>query len=415
MKTIDEINHKISRGEAAVLTAAELKRQVADGEHLSVADVDVVTTATFGIMSGTLALMHIPVSAPGTFHHAEKAWINGVPAIPGPCPNERLGVVDLVVFGTARANQSYGGGHLFRDLVEGSEVEITVETGGRQISRNVTLAEMDLARIVTTRSAYMNYQALVNRKEGTERTIFSVRGISGPFREVTVSGCGDINPLQNDPQGRVIGVGSRVLLNGGMGYIMGTGTRSTRKHPNIAAFADMKEMAPEMMGGFVTSDGPECITSIGAAIPVLDDTILDSIRITNAGIPLPVADIEDRTAFTSSHYGEVWDHTDLVITYSPETCLQCEPCQAAAICPTRAIIPGEKIDPLRCVHCGTCLRECIGDAFSGNLGTITIDGRPVPITCRQSSRKHALRICHHLKALVMEGKFHLTGKCADLW
>ncbi|HPH35250.1 MAG TPA: homocysteine biosynthesis protein, partial [Methanoregulaceae archaeon] len=170
MKTIDEINHKISRGEAAVLTAAELKRQVADGEHLSVADVDVVTTATFGIMSGTLALMHIPVSAPGTFHHAAKAWLNGVPAIPGPCPNERLGVVDLVVFGTSRANQSYGGGHLFRDLVEGSEVEITVETGGRQISRNVTLADMDLARIVTTRSAYMNYQALVNREEGTERT-----------------------------------------------------------------------------------------------------------------------------------------------------------------------------------------------------------------------------------------------------
>ena len=119
MKSIEDINQKISRGEAAVLTAAELKRRIAEGEHLTVSDVDVVTTATFGIMSGTLALLHIHVSEPGTFHHAEKAWLNGVPAIPGPCPNERIGVVDLVVFGTSRANPSYGGGHLFRDLVEG--------------------------------------------------------------------------------------------------------------------------------------------------------------------------------------------------------------------------------------------------------------------------------------------------------
>ncbi|HOB60251.1 MAG TPA: methanogenesis marker 16 metalloprotein [Methanoregulaceae archaeon] len=415
MKSIDEINHKISLGEAAVLTAAELKRQVADGEHLTVSDVDVVTTATFGIMSGTLALLHIPVSDPGTFHHAEKAWLNGVPAIPGPCPNERLGLVDLVVFGTSQANQSYGGGHLFRDLVEGKEVEVIVETSGRQISRNVTLAEVGLARIVTTRSAYKNYLALVNRNQGAERTIFSVKGISGPCREVSVSGCGDINPLQNDPQGRVIGVGSRVLLNGGTGYIMGPGTRSTQEHPNIAACADMKRMVPEMMGGFVTSDGPECITSLGAAIPVLDDAILDSILVTNAGIPLPIADIEGRIVFTSSHYGEVWDHTDLEITYSPEACLQCEPCQAAAVCPTRAIIPGERIDPLHCVHCGTCLQECIGGAFSGNLGTITVDTRQIPITCRQSSREHALRICDHLKVLVTEGKFNLTGKCGNLW
>ncbi len=193
---------------------------------------------------GTLALLHIHVSEPGTFHHAEKAWLNGVPAIPGPCPNERIGVVDLVVFGTSRANPSYGGGHLFRDLVEGKKVELVIEAAGIEISRKVTLSELGLARMVTTRSAFMNYQAFINRSQSTVKTIFSVQGISGPYREVTVSGCGDINPLQNDPQGRVIGVGSRVLLNGGMGYIMGQGTKSSREHPNLAAFADMKEMVP---------------------------------------------------------------------------------------------------------------------------------------------------------------------------
>jgi putative methanogenesis marker 16 metalloprotein len=261
----------------------------------------------------------------------------------------------------------------------------------------------------------MNYQAFINRDQGTEKTIFSVRGISGPCREVSISGCGDINPLQNDPAGRVIGVGSKILLNGGPGYIMGPGTRSTREHPNIAVFADMKAMVPEMMGGFVTSDGPECITSVGIAIPVLDDGILDSLLVTNTGIPLPIADIQGRTTFASSHYGEVWDNTDLTISYTPEACLRCEPCQAADLCPARAIIPGEGIDPLRCVHCGTCVQECIGNAFSANLGTITVNGRPVPITCRQSSRKHALEICSHLKELILEGRFTITGKTEDLW
>jgi uncharacterized protein (DUF39 family) len=144
MKTIDEIHEKISRGEAVVLTAAELKQRIAEGEAVTVADVDVVTTGTFGIMSGTFAILHISIANPGTFHHAEKAWLNGVPAIPGPCPNERMGSVDLVVFGTSRAGKSYGGGHLFRDLVEGKEIDVTVETAGRHISRTVRRADIGL-------------------------------------------------------------------------------------------------------------------------------------------------------------------------------------------------------------------------------------------------------------------------------
>ena len=415
MKTIDEIHEKISRGEAVVLTAAELKRRIAEGEAVTVADVDVVTTGTFGIMSGTFAILHIPVANPGTFHHAEKAWLNGVPAIPGPCPNERMGSVDLVVFGTSRAGKSYGGGHLFRDLVEGKEIDVTVETAGRYISRTVTRADIDLARLVTTRSGFMNYQALINRNPGTVHTIFSVRGLAGPYREVSVSGCGDINPLQNDPEGNVIGIGSRILLNGGPGYIMGPGTRSTREHPNIAAFADMWQMVPDMMGGFVTADGPECITSVAIPIPVFDDAILRSLLVTNTMIPLPISDILDRTPFAASHYGEVWDTTDTIITYAPESCLQCEPCQAAAICPVNAIIPGERIDPLRCVHCGTCIQECIGGAFSGKMGDVTVNSRSIPITLRQSSRENALKICNHLKSLILEGKFRITGKCGDLW
>ncbi|MFA4825455.1 MAG: methanogenesis marker 16 metalloprotein [Methanoregula sp.] len=415
MKTIDGINRKIAEGNAVVCTAAELKHRIAEGEKVTAADVDVVTTGTFGVMSGTLAVLHLPVTAPGTFRHAEKVWLNGVPAIPGPCPNEGLGSVDLVVYGTARASATYGGGHLFRDIVAGKEVAVVVESSHKRFSRTVTLADMGHARLITTRSAFKNYLAVVNTQPDPVRTIFSVKELTGPFREASVSGCGDINPLQNDPGLNVIGTGTRILLNGGTGYVMGPGTRSSREKPNIAAYGDMHAMIPEMMGGFVTALGPECNTSVAIPIPVLDDEILTGLRITNDRIPLPVADVRDRVPFATASYADVWDGTDPVIAFSPGACVQCDSCTAAQICPTGAITPQEGIDPLLCVNCGTCTRECPGGAFSGNLGAITVGTTTVPITLRQSDRARALRLCGHLKDLILDRKFSLTGKVEDLW
>jgi putative methanogenesis marker 16 metalloprotein len=414
MKTIEDINKKIASGTAVVYTAAEFKRCIADGEKITAANVDVVTTGTFGVMSGTLAVLHIPVASPGTFRKAEKIRLNGVPAIPGPCPNEGLGSVDLVVYGTAHRDRSYGGGHLFRDLVEGREVTVEAESEGRRFSRTVTLADMGHARMITTRSAFKNYLAVVNTGPETVSTIFSVRGLTGPYRDASVSGCGDINPLQNDPFMAVIGAGTRILLNGGTGYIMGQGTRSSPEKPNIAAFADMKSMVPEMMGGILTSLGPECNTSVAIPIPVLNDTILKNLLITNRQIPLPVADVRDRVPFATASYADVWDGTDAIISVTPESCIRCEPCTAAAVCPAGAITPGPGIDAGRCVNCGTCVQECPGGVFTGRLGALTVDTREVPVTLRQSDRARALRLCEDLKSRILDRKFPLTPKTEDL-
>jgi putative methanogenesis marker 16 metalloprotein len=414
MKTIDEINKKITTGTAVVYTAAELKKSVAAGEEITVADVDVVTTGTFGVMSGTLAILHIPVAPPGSFRSAEKVWLNGVPAIPGPCPNEGLGSVDLAVYGTSRADNSYGGGHLFRDIVAGNEVKIEVESAGMRYSRTTTIDEMDHARLVTTRSAFRNYLAVINTGPDPVQTIFSVKGLTGPYREASVSGCGDINPLQNDPDLNAIGIGTRILLNGGVGYIMGTGTRSSATNPNVAAFAEMKSMVPEMMGGFITSLGPECTTSVAIPIPVLDDSILRNLLITNDQISLPVADVRDRLPFAATSYADVWDDTDMVIAFSSDSCIRCEACKSALLCPTGAIDPVSGIDATRCVNCGTCIRECPGGAFTGNLGALSVDNRKIPLTLRQSDRSRAMRLCEHLKTRILDRKFTLCGKLENL-
>jgi putative methanogenesis marker 16 metalloprotein len=414
MKTIDEITGRIENGTAVVYTASQLKKLVGNGETITADDVDVVTTGTFGVMSGTLAILHVPVADPGSFERAERAWLNGVPAIPGPCPNERTGTVDLVVFGTSQAHDSYGGGHLFRDIVSRLPVEFEIESRGQMFVRTVTLDEMGSARMITTRSAFKNYSAFLNLQPGTVQTIFSVRGLTGPSGEISVSGCGDINPLQNDPALDTIGVGTRILLNGSPGFIMGQGTRSSRERPNIAAFADMKMMIPEMMGGFVTSSGPECITSVAIPVPVLDDNILSRMLVRNEDILLPVADINDRVPFTASHYGEVWNETDLTVTYSPDSCIHCDACEVAEYCPAGAITPAEGIDAALCVNCGTCVSVCPGKAFLGDLGAMSIEGKRVPITLRQSDRARALKLCEYLQSLILEKKFSITEKTGDL-
>lgn len=151
--SIAEINEKINRGDAIVLTAQEVGDMVKGGEDLTLKDVDVVTTATRAIMSGTYAVLSFPAAGPCSFIRAERAWINGVPASIGPCPNERLGIIDLMVFGTSHSHEKsdYGGGHLFRDLAEGKEVQVKVETNdGNSFTTALRLEDIPYARIFST-------------------------------------------------------------------------------------------------------------------------------------------------------------------------------------------------------------------------------------------------------------------------
>jgi putative methanogenesis marker 16 metalloprotein len=409
MKTVREIDTKIRNGSAIVYTAAEFKRLIREGAEVSAEEVDVVTTGTCGVMSGTAAILSVPVAAPGTFERAERAWLNGVPCMPGPCPNERLGLVDLIVSGTAHAGGGYGGGHLFRDIVEGREIEVVVEAADRSVEAKVTLDDFSYARVFTTRSAYRNYTAYVNTQPTRVTTIFSVTGLQGPCREASVSGCGEINPLQNDPLGLAVSAGTPVFLNGSAGLVTGEGTRSTPSRPNLTAIGDMAGMQPRYMGGFRTSAGPECITSLGIAIPVLDDRQVAGLRVLDEEIALPVADINTRTVLDTATYADVWQRPEREVAYRPEWCEECSTCAVAAICPTGAFTRGTGIDRDRCLACTACLGACQNDAFEAGEGSLRVRGRKVPITLRQSGRTLAEDLCRDLKEQILDSRFTFTG------
>jgi len=419
--SFSEILEKVKIGEAVVLTAEEFSCLVEEGDRSSLDQVDVVTTATRAVMSGTYAILSFPVAGPGAFRRAKSVWLNGIPAQVGPCPNENLGLLDLVVFGTdhSRDRPDYGGGHLFRDLVEGKKIAVEVQTDeGGLLHAEVGLDDMPQARLFGSRHAFKNYSAFVNPGDQPVKTIFHARGFEPHCQGATFSGCGQINPLKCDPLLETIGIGTRILLNGAEGYVLGTGTRSSRDMPNLSGFADMHQMSAEYMGGFATSAGPECICSWAVPIPVTSPTILQEIARIDREIPLPVNDINSRKMIGLANYGDVWEDVDLEVEFDPQQCRGCRRCLVERACPMKAVSYDQGAraasrDETLCFYCGLCVTECPNGAFRCRLGALqmkTASGtiHSVPVVLRQSDRFRALRLAEELKNRILDGSFRMA-------
>lgn len=425
-RTVEEICSKISRKEAVVMTAHEICQLVREGKDIRMEDVDVVTTATRAIMSGTYAVMSFPIEAPRQFTRAKKIFLNGVPAFAGPCPNERLGILDLMVFGTSHSGlrPDYGAGHLFRDMVQQKEIEVSVITDEHDtFTSGITLDHVPFARLFGTRHCFKNYSAFVNCSSEAVHTIFHAMGFSPELSGATVSGCGEINPVKNDPLLETIGIGTRFLMNGSEGFVIGDGTRSSAAKPNLTGFADMHGMDPQLMGGFTTSSGPECIVSWAIPIPVTSQSVLDAIKATDEDIPLPVMDVARRKPIGQACYGDVWQNVDLDVRFDPSACIQCTTCEAKENCPMDAIHRNKGklvLDRYLCFNCGLCSTLCPAGVFIAKLGNIKTNlnccdaesYREVPIVLRQSDRKRAQKMAEELKNKLMEGSF-VMGQMAQ--
>lgn len=406
IRTFNEIKRKLSAGEAVVMTAQEIK----ECTEKEAAEVDVVTTGTRGVMSGTYGVFSIPIKS-SRFSKAKSLFLNGICAHPGPCPNENLNLIEAVVFGTASAG-NYGAGMLFRDMLENKPIHVeAVAKDGTQISEDVFFEDMPYAKLMSTRNAFRNYSAMTNPHDHPITTIFHALEFPPNYKELTFSGCGSINPVQNDPSLRTIGIGTKVLVNGAKGFVTGAGTRSTPQSPNLTAVADMKEMNPDYMGGFMTSEGPECIVSWAVPIPILDETLLKNVRIQDEQIQLPLSDVSIRKPMTYIDYGKLWNETSLSVKANSDKCKECEVCKAVKSCPVNAISDVLEINRHRCFNCGLCSTIC-PDVFHADLGKVQVclDGimREIPVACRQSDRARALKISRELKSKLLDRTFLLT-------
>lgn len=420
-KTLKEIKEKIKKGKAVIMTAKELCELIRSGEKVSIKDVDVVTCATSAIMSGTMSILSFRVSEKNEFMRAFEVYLNGVPAFPGPAPNEYLGYIDCVVFGTSKSitMKKYGGGHLFRDLVEGKEIEVNVKTiEGKEINVKKKLDEMPYAKIYCTRGV-CNHMVFVNPKKKPFKTIFSVKPLRGNFLEASFCGCGEVSPLKKDQKLQTIGVGTRVLINGSVGYILDKGTLCSKNRPNLSGIADMHNMIPEYMGGFMTSYGPEVITSWGVSIPILNESVLKTAILLDEELKIPIVNVHGRIAMGEAKFSDVWIKNGYNVNFNKNKCLKytnkigdnkkiCKECIIEKICPTNAFTLKNGIDKNKCFHCGTCVAFCLGNAFISKMGSVKYNEFDIPIILRHSDRLRAEKLAKKLKELIINCKFELT-------
>jgi putative methanogenesis marker 16 metalloprotein len=411
-RTLSEIKEKIEKGTATVISVQDLLDRLNDGERVRFEDVDVITTATKGLMSGIMGIFSFRLSPPKTLRKFTEIDLNGIPAFPGPCPNEYLGIVDLIIYGTtqSKTKNNYCGGSFFRELVEGKDIEITGRSSeGETIQKILKLEDMQFAKLLGTRQAIKNYNAVINCESYKVDTIFSSLPFEPNKTQITFCGCGALNPFQNDPNFKTFGVGTPLLVNRSIGYLIGPGTRNYIQKPNMMTIAPFSGMQPEYMGAFKTSYGLEPICSIAVPIPILNESIFNDIIKSEYDVSLQILSLVGRDKIGEITYGDVWQD-NFIMKFNLDACNSCKECNTTDICPTDAfIIKNGKvrgIDRSRCFNCGSCATVC-PDAFQLNMKSIKFEGKDIPIVLRQSDRNGAIKLADELKLMILKGEFPL--------
>ncbi|MFX0035058.1 MAG: methanogenesis marker 16 metalloprotein [Candidatus Hermodarchaeota archaeon] len=418
-RKLPEIRKKIENGSAVILTVQELLDSISEGKKVKFEDVDVITTATKGLMSGIMGIFSFRLSPPKTLRKFTEISINGIPAFPGPCPNEYLGIADLIIYGTTQSKtmNNYCGGSLFREMVEGKLIKIVAKSAeGEIVEKKMKLEDMQFAKLMGTRQAIKNYNAMINCESYKVDTIFSCLPFEPNKAEITFSGCGALNPFQNDPDFETLGVGLPILVNGNIGYLIGPGTRNYIAKPNMMTIATMNGMKPEYMGAFKTSYGLEPICSIAVPIPILNEKIFNNIIKSDKDVPLTILSLVGREKVGEITYGDVWDN-NFFMKFNPDACKDCENCKAIDKCPTNAFIINKgmisAIDRSRCFNCGNCTHLC-PEAFNLDLKSIKFEDSDIPIVLRQSDRYGAIKLAEQLKSMILKGKFLLNEPTGEL-
>lgn len=327
VKTYEEINARIRSGEAVVVTAEEMVGIVKKhGPEGAARRIDVVTTGTFAPMCSSGAFINFGHTNPTT--KGWRVWLNDVQAYAG------LAAVDIYIGATEMPDDDplnkvypgefrYGGGHVIEDLVAGRRVRMRVLGYGtdcyphKQIEKDIFLKDLPYALMVNPRNCYQNYNCAINL---SDRTIYTYMGTLKPHgRNANYCSAGELSPLMNDPFYKTIGMGTRIFLGGGIGYVTWQGTQhnpnalrsenGTTRRPagTLMVQGDMKQMTSQWLKG-VSMQGYGCTVAVGVGvpIPILNAEMAAYTGISDAEIFTQVVDYSyDYSHAVARNYGEV--------------------------------------------------------------------------------------------------------------
>jgi len=315
MRTIAEINDKISRNCAVVWTVEELKaRVVAVGVTQAAKEVDVITTGTFEPMESSGAIINLGHTDPPI--KIRRCWLDNIPAYSG------FGAVDLYLgatqavestdgeeprFSEAKPQALRGGGHVIEDLIAGKPVhlralgQVTDCYPRASFETTITRETINQFYLFNPRNLYQNFIVGVN---GGDRPLFTYLGPLQPrLGNAVYSNPGAISPLLNDPDLQLIGIGTQIFLGGGIGYVTWEGTQHfplQKRLPNhtpigpaatLALIGDAKQMdARWVRGCYFKSYGPSLMLGVGVPLPVLSEQVVVNCAVQDQDLVAPIVD-----------------------------------------------------------------------------------------------------------------------------
>jgi len=315
-KTIAEINEKIQQGKAVVATAEEIigiTKQ--NGVKKAAQEVDVVTTGTFGPMCSSGAYLNIGHSKPRMKLGGGRAYLNDVPAYTG------LAAVDIYIGANALPDDdprnrihpgefNYGGGHVIEELVAGKDIRLVATAYGtdcyprKKLETWINIKDLNEVVLFNPRNAYQNYNVAVNL---SHRTIYTYMGVLKPrLGNANYCSAGQLSPLLNAPYYKTIGIGTKIFLGGGIGFVAWQGTQHNPNVPRsengvprrgsgtLSVIGDLKQMKPRwLMGTSMLGYGCTLTVGIGIPIPILSEEILQYTTVTDNDIFAPIVDYSE--------------------------------------------------------------------------------------------------------------------------
>ncbi|MFC2129615.1 homocysteine biosynthesis protein [Bacteroidota bacterium] len=302
MKSYQEINEKIKKGTAVVLTAEEVSKLATEKSAAEIAKtVDVVTTGTFGPMCSSGMFLNVGHYDPPI--RMEHITLNGVEVHAG------VAAVDMYIGATAcnPAKPTYGGAHIIEELIAGKDVELIASGKGtdcyptQEIKTHINKSKVNEMILFNPRNAYQNYPVAVNNSGKIKYTYMG--SLLPKLGNANYSTSGELSPLLNDPDLRTIGIGTRIFLGGTTGYVSWYGTQFKTDVPRtaegvptvnaatISVIGNAKDMSTDFIrAAYYEKYGVSIFIGIGIPIPILDEEMAKAVMIRNEQIVTKIVD-----------------------------------------------------------------------------------------------------------------------------
>jgi len=285
------------------------------GVRKAAEEIDVVTTGTFGPMCSSGAFLNIGHSKPRIKLGGGKVYLNDVPVYTG------IAAADVFIGANALPDDdprnkfypgefNYGGGYVIQELVAGKDIRLTATAYGtdcyprKKLETLINIKDINEAILFDVRNAYQNYNVAVNLSDKVRYTYMGV--LKPNLGNANYCSAGQLSPLLNDPYYKTIGVGTKIFLGGGIGYVAWHGTQHSpaalrgdngvprRGAGTLAVIGDLKQMKPEwLVGTSMLGYGCTLTVGIGVPIPILSEEILRHTMVSDAEILAPVVDYSE--------------------------------------------------------------------------------------------------------------------------